>query len=337
MKKFATMLFVLAFAFMAGGNVFAAEKKAPFMMIAQSRLSVAAASILSNEVANVILDNSGNYTFFQKQGSNAGDVEDRAGITMYIKAFGAQEELEMKDWTKFDTTYYGAILGFDTDRKYCDNFDATYGIFFSYAGSQLKEKDFEDNKFSQNSGFAGLRGNWYIGKLFFGAILDYGFLANKAESKIDGVDNSKDYNTQSIGFSAKAGYNFEVAKRSFTIQPNVVFNSNYLITEEYKISDDQKIKSDNIINTAVAPGLKLAKTLGKCWIVSAEGKYIFVQSNGDIKLNNECLPESYYKDYASCGLGIEKIWGYTVLHVKGHKTFCGRDGYMVNAGIEFKF
>ena len=57
------------------------------------------------------------------------------------------------------------------------------------------------------------------------------------------------------------------------------------------------------------------------------------------KVNNYEIdaPDTYYKEYASCGIGIEKIWGYTVLHLKGHKTFCGRDGYMVNAGIEFKF
>ena len=367
MKKFAACLFLVLFSFVFVGNVFASRgqekseksrseiswddiawedeqgnpvRKGPGVFSAvQSKVVVAAASVLSNELANVILDNSGNYTFFHKQGSNAGNVEDRSGATMYIKAFGGQEKLDMKDYTKFDTTYYGAILGLDVDRKYTDNFDATYGIFVSYVGSQLKEEDFEDDKISQNSGFAGLRGNWYIGKLFFGAVLDYGFLANKVE--IDAADNSKNYNTQSIGFSAKAGYNFEVAKRSFTIQPNVVFNSNYLITEEYTDTNDNKVKSDNIINIAVAPGLKLAKTLGKCWIVSAEGKYVFVSSNGDIKLddgyNIGALPKTYYKDYVSCGLGIEKIWGYTVLHLKGHKTFCGRDGYMVNAGIEFKF
>jgi hypothetical protein len=304
------------------------------------KVALVNASIISNEVGNVILDNSGNYTFFKKQGSSSGDVEDRYGATMYIKGFGGQEELDLKDYdfSKFKNTYYGAVIGLDWDRQYSDNFDATYGLFISYAGSELKDKDFDSNKISQNAGFAGLRGIWYAGKFFLGAVADYGFIQNKMET--DQSEDSKDYNTQSIGFSAKAGYNFEVAERSFTIQPNVVFNANYLIQEDIDFKPP-KFETDDVLDMAVAPGLKLAKTLGKCWILSAEGKYVFAFSNGDMKIDFDTIestyPEIYYKDYVSCGLGIEKIWGYTVLHVKGHKTFCGRDGYIVNAGIEFKF
>ena len=313
----------------------------PFQVfgIVQSKVAVAASSLLANDVANVILDNSGNYTFFKKQGSSSGDVEDRTGATMYIKGFGTMEKFEMKDYVKFENTYYGGIIGLDWDRQYSDNFDATYGFFVSYAENELKEEDYGDNKISSKNGFAGLRGNWYIGKLFFGAVLDYGYMAQKVE--IEDIEDDYDYNIQSIGFSAKAGYNFEVAEKSFTIQPNVVFNSNYLIVEEYDYVEEAKAKAEDVYNFAVAPGLKIAKTLGKCWIVSAEGKYVFVSDNGKIKFENDymeaTLPETYYKDYASCGIGIEKIWGYTVLHVKGNKTFGGRDGYMVNAGIEFKF
>ena len=309
----------------------------------QPKIAVAASSLLANDVANVILDNSGNYTFFKKQGSSSGDVEDRTGVTMYIKGFGAMDKFEMKDYTKFENTNYGGIIGFDWDRQYSDNFDATYGLFVAYAENELKEEDYEDDKLSSKNGFAGLRGNWYIGKLFFGAVLDYGYLAQKVEMKDGGFEYDNDFKIQSIGFSAKAGYNFEVAEKSFTIQPNVVFNSNYLMVEDlgFDFMEDGKYESNDVYNFAVAPGLKIAKTLGRCWIVTAEGKYVFVSDNGKIKYENDdeevSFPDTYYKEYASCGIGIEKIWGYTVLHIKGHKTFCGRDGYMVNAGIEFKF
>ena len=309
----------------------------------QPKIAVAASSLLANDVANVILDNSGNYTFFKKQGSSSGDVEDRTGVTMYIKGFGAMDKFEMKDYTKFENTNYGGIIGFDWDRQYSDNFDATYGLFVAYAENELKEEDYEDDKLSSKNGFAGLRGNWYIGKLFFGAVLDYGYLSNKVEIEGFESEDDYDYKIQSIGFSAKAGYNFEVAEKSFTIQPNVVFNSNYLMVEDlgFDFMEDGKYESNDVYNFAVAPGLKIAKTLGRCWIVTAEGKYVFVSDNGKIKYENDdeevSFPDTYYKEYASCGIGIEKIWGYTVLHIKGHKTFCGRDGYMVNAGIEFKF
>ncbi len=333
MKKFVACSFALLF---VAAFAFAEEKEEVSSVDLLPVVGFVNSSILSSEVANVILDNTGNYTFFKKQGASSGDVEDRYGATMYIKGFGGQEKLDLKDFDSidFETMYYGAVVGLDWDRQYTDNFDATYGLFVSYAGSEIKDKDFDKNKVKQNAGFAGLRGIWYIGKLFFGAVADYGFIQNKLEA--DG-ESSNDYNTQSIGFSAKAGYNFEVADRSFTIQPNVIFNASYLIQEDIKIGENT-IESDDILDMAAAPGLKLAKTLGKCGILSAEGKYVFVFPNGKCKDGSiETHSEGYYKDYASCGLGIEKIWGYTVLHVKGHKTFCGRDGYIVNAGIEFKF
>ena len=109
----------------------------------QPKIAVAASSLLANDVANVILDNSGNYTFFKKQGSSSGDVEDRTGVTMYIKGFGAMDKFEMKDYTKFENTNYGGIIGFDWDRQYSDNFDATYGLFVAYAENELKEEDYE--------------------------------------------------------------------------------------------------------------------------------------------------------------------------------------------------
>jgi len=365
MKKFVVGFFVLALTAVMFLDVFAANTNETnrrhvdfeeldltneeIPVIAESKVLVAASSILSDEVANAVLYNSGNYTFFKKQGSSSGDVEDRAGLTMWIKALGGMEKLDMKDYDdEIETYYYGAVLGLDTDRQYSDSFDATYGIFASYVGSEFKDKDFDDDKIKQNGGFVGVRGNWYVGKLFFGAVLDYGMIQNKVEasSGTSSGTSSEEINTQSIGLSAKVGYNFEVAERSFTIQPNVVFNANYLIVEDYDSIIDvwgekTKIENDNIRNIAIAPGLKLAKTLGKCWIISAEGKYVFVSSDGDIKLATETIesvmPESYYKNYVNCGLGIEKIWGYTVLHVKVNKNFIGRDGYSLNAGIEFKF
>ena len=98
---------------------------------------------------------------------------------------------------------------------------------------------------------------------------------------------------------------------------------------------------DDVTNITVEPGLKLALNLGKCWILSGEGKYVIENFSGDTKVKGEdldfILPDTSYKNYTNVGLGIEKIWGYTVLHVKGNKTFGGRDGFIVNAGIEFKF
>ena len=311
-------------------------------VLLQSKVAIAASSISQEEVFDTILNNAGNYTYFQKQGSNAGDVEDRAAPTLWIKAFGSQEDVDMEDYTKVKTTYYGAVVGLDWDRQYSDNFDATYGIFASYIGGELKDEDWSEGDFKvkQNGGYAGLRGNWYIGKLFINGIVDYGMLQNDADNPY----KSNDFNSQVIGLAARVGYNFEVARRRFTIQPSVGATGKYIITDDFetelKNGKDIKEEMDDVTNITVEPGLKLALNLGKCWILSGEGKYVIENFSGDTKVKGEdldfILPDTSYKNYTNVGLGIEKIWGYTVLHVKGNKTFGGRDGYMVNAGIEFK-
>ena len=312
-------------------------------ILLQSKVAIAASSISQEEVFDTVLNNAGNYTYFQKQGTAAGDVEDRAAPTLWIKAFGSQEDVDMEDYTKVKTTYYGAVVGLDWDRQYSDNFDATYGIFASYIGGELKDEDWSEGDFKvkQNGGYAGLRGNWYIGKLFINGILDYGMLQNDADNPY----KSNDFNSQVIGAAARVGYNFEVARRRFTIQPSVGATGKYIITDDFetalKNGKDIKEEMDDVTNITVEPGLKLALNLGKCWILSGEGKYVIENFSGDTKVKGEdldfILPDTSYKNYTNVGLGIEKIWGYTVLHVKGNKTFGGRDGFIVNAGIEFKF
>ncbi|MCR4663515.1 MAG: autotransporter outer membrane beta-barrel domain-containing protein [Endomicrobiaceae bacterium] len=309
--------------------------------ILQGKVAIAGASISQEEIFDTVLNNAGNYTFFQKQGSSAGDVEDRAAPTLWVKAFGSQEDVDLEKYTKLKTTYYGAVVGLDWDRQYTDNFDATYGIFASYIGGELKDDEYSSNKVKQNGGYAGFRANWYIGKLFINGIADYGLIQNSADTTSD----SNDFNSQVIGLAARLGYNFEVARRSFTIQPSVGVTGKYIITDDFETivssGDKFKEKIDDIKNITVEPGLKLVKNLGKCWILSGEGKYVIENVSGDVKITAEdlelVLPDMSYKNYANVGLGIEKIWGYTVLHLKGNKTFGGRDGFIVNAGIEFKF
>lgn len=285
-------------------------------------------SIFSQEIAETIFNNTGNYTFFHKQGTSGGDVDDRAGITMWLKGSLGQEKVDFDGYKKFDANYYGAVVGIDTDRKYSDKVDATYGIFVAYTEGNLENGE----KARLNGGFAGLKGNLYIGKLFFGALADFGLRKTKVSSNGD----EQDFDSQSIGIALKAGYNFELKDNSFTLQPNIVFNSDFDISEGYKL-DGTKVESDDYFNLNVSPGVKAAKNLGRCWILTGELRYFITSSNGKVEIDDINDYNNYYSNYALFGLGVEKIWGYTVLHLKVNKTFSGRDGIMGNAGIEFKF
>ena len=311
------------------------DDKARNPKLLQSKVAIAGSNISQDEIFTTVFNNAGNYTFFQKQGSNAGDVEDRDAPTLWVKAFGSKEDVDLKEYTKVETTYYGAVVGLDWDRQYTDNFDATYGVFASYVGGKLKDDDW-DNEVKQNGGYIGVRGNWYFGKLFVNGIIDYALIQNTADT----TEDSNDFNSQVAGLAARVGYNFEVARRSFTIQPNLGVTGKYIITDDYDTTvggNKIKLSIDNITNITVEPGLKLVKNLGKCWILTGEGKYVIENVNGDVTADDIVLPDTSYDNFANVGLGIEKIWGYTVLQLKANKTFGGRDGFIINAGIEFKF
>ena len=228
---------------------------------------------------------------------------------------------------KYKSTHYGAIVGLDFDRKYTDVFDATYGFFISYINNELNIDKSEDIKLKQNIGFVGVRGTLYFGRLFFSGVINYGLSFNKIEQTDNSYDFEK-FNSSIIGVAGKVGYNFEVAEKSFTIQPNIILTGSYIF-----IMDDIKKESriDDIRKYTAEPGLKLVKTLGRCWILSGEGRYVVE------KFEKQIEDDICYGNYTNLGLGIEKIWGYTVLNVKANKLLGTRDDYIVNAGIELKF
>jgi hypothetical protein len=187
--------------------------------IEQSKVAIAGANISQEEIFDTVLNNAGNFSFFQKQGTSAGDVEDSSAPTLWIKAFGSKEDVDLEDYVTVKTTYYGAMIGVDWERQYSETFDATYGIFGSYIGGELKNDDYTNSKVTQNGAYLGVRANWYFGELskfFVNGIIDYGFINNNSETRTE----TNDFNSQVIGLAARAGYNFEWANKSFTVQPS---------------------------------------------------------------------------------------------------------------------
>ena len=330
MKKVSVYSLVLFLSFVLTSNVLAKEKVCSF--------SIIGASLSQENLVDSVFNNAGNYNFFLKQGKSVGQKqgisikssEYRDTPTLWIKGFGGEGKVDvdvLDENKKYKSTHYGAIVGLDFDRKYTDVFDATYGFFISYINNELNIDKSEDIKLKQNIGFVGVRGTLYFGRLFFSGVINYGLSFNKIEQTDNSYDFEK-FNSSIIGVAGKVGYNFEVAEKSFTIQPNIILTGSYIF-----IMDDIKKESriDDIRKYTAEPGLKLVKTLGRCWILSGEGRYVVE------KFEKQIEDDICYGNYTNLGLGIEKIWGYTVLNVKANKLLGTRDDYIVNAGIELKF
>ena len=290
--------------------------------------AVQGARLLQEELSYILFENSGNFSFFTKSGESAGDIP-RDRPTAWVRAFAIDSEIDFDKYGKADADYYGGIAGIDFDRLY-DGFNATYGLFGSYVTGKQKDNG---NSIEQSGGYAGARATFYFGKLFLSGILDAGLLNNSAKTAA-GTD---DFNSYAYCASVKGGYNFELSQRSFTLQPNVIGGFSYIDTEDYTSKSGVKIKSDDMNVFTVMPGVKLAKNLGKCWILSADGHYVYSSVNGDVKANSVLLPEVSYDNYFRYGAGIEKIWGYTVAHLKASYSDGGKSGWNLSAGVEWKF
>lgn len=284
--------------------------------------------LLQEELSYVLFENVGNFSFFEKAGASAGDIP-RDKPTMWLKAFSVDSELDFGKYGKADADYYGAMGGLDFDRLY-KGFDAVYGFFGSYISGKQKGSI---STTEQSGGYAGGKATFYFGKLFFSGILDAGLLNNSLETTA-GTDEFK---SNVYAATLKGGYNFELSKRNFTLQPNITAGFSYIDTEDYTNSLGVKIETDDVSLFTLMPGVKLAKNLGKCWILSADGHYVYSSVNGDLKADSIILPDNEYDNYFRYSACIEKIWGYTVAHLRAGRSDGGRSGWNLSAGIEWKF
>ncbi len=284
--------------------------------------------LLQEELAYVLFENVGNFSFFEKAGASAGDIP-RDNPTMWLKAFAVDSELDFGKYGKADADYYGAMGGLDFDRLY-KGFDAAYGFFGSYISGKQKGSI---STTEQSGGYAGGKATFYFGKLFFSGVLDAGLLNNSLETTA-GTDEFK---SNVYAATLKGGYNFELLKRSFTLQPNITAGFSHIDTEDYTNSLGVKIETDDVSLFTLMPGVKLAKNLGKCWILSADGHYVYSSVNGDLKADSIILPDNEYDNYFRYSACIEKIWGYTVAHLRAGRSDGGRSGWNLSAGIEWKF
>lgn len=284
--------------------------------------------LLQEELAYILFENTGNFSFFEKPGASAGDIP-RDKPTMWLKGFAVDSEIDFNEYGKADADYFGAMAGLDIDRLY-EGFDATYGLFGTYVSGKQKG---DRNDIEQSGGYFGGKATFYFDKLFLSGILDAGLLNNSVNTAI-GTD---EFNSSVYAATLKGGYNFELSKRSFTLQPNIAAGFSYVNTEDYTNKAGVKIESDDVSIFTLMPGVKLAKNLGKCWILSGDGHYVYSSVSGDLKADSIVLADNEYDNYFRYSACIEKIWGYTVAHLRLGRSDGGRSGWNLSAGVEWKF
>ena len=218
----------------------------------------------------------------------------------------------------------GYLLSYSSDRKY-DTFDARYAVFGGYmmTRTKLASSFGSDIHYENQTPFAGVSAEMYKGNFFAGLVLDAAYMQGKLMSSLNDVDSD----SWSGGAGLKLGYNMNFGK--IALQP--FGNASYSYFKADKYLDEYHAYN----NVALAPGLKAALDLGKCWTFKAMGDYNWMyEKNNAVRVDNTADVMINYVEY---GLGLEKKWSNVALSANGAHRDGKRNGWYADLNLEMRF
>lgn len=248
---------------------------------------------------------------YASQGTGAGGVitfspnqipESDNGL--WFRSFTTFENVGLKNGPKVSNTAYGSLFGGDSKIIGLKHgWDMTYSLYAGYTGSH---QYYDSVSIYQNGGTLGASTAFYKGNFFTGLTANVG--ANVAEAST--MFGSEDITMLATGIASKTGYNIELAKGKFIIQPNYLMSYTFVNTFDYTNKAGTSINSDPLHAIQIAPGIKFIGNIKNGW-----QPYVSVQMIWNIiddtrfKANDVSLPELSVKPYIQYGVGLQKRWG----------------------------
>lgn len=287
-----------------------------------SYAAAAATSVLSNEIySRILADADSNF--------NVGSGE--YGIKPFIKTFGSDDKIEIKNFHNSDSKFYGVIGGLSTRPiRLSADWQAIYNIYLAYAKG---EHEFSSQHVNQESGYLGASAIFSKGQFYIGSTINAAIMENRAHQETD-----KDKFTSYLGgLALKTGYNFKFGS-DYTFQPNLYGSYTYISSNDYVTGRNARVKFKGMSNYELAPGIKLSKAFEDELEIYVKGRYVFNFNEGqDSRANGILLPDMELKNYAEVGVGFSKNWlGKDLkLFMEVSRREGGRDGWNGLAGINW--
>ena len=148
---------------------------------------------------------------------------------------------------------------------------------------------------------------------------------------------SEDMTMLMAGVASKTGYNWELAKGKFIIQPSYMMSYSFVNTFDYTNAAGVRIKSDPLNAINIAPGLKFIGNLNNGWQPYAGVQMVWnIMDKTHFNANDVALPDMSVKPYVQYGVGVQKRWGdrftgfFQVMLRNG-----GRNGVAFSAGFRW--
>ena len=254
--------------------------------------------------------------------------KDKAG---WFRPYTTFEKVDLKNGPKVKNIMYGSYFGFDTPMyETKKGWDAQYSLYAGYNGSH---QHYSGNSIYQNGGTLGASGIWYKGDFFTGLTANIG--ASVADAST--MYGSEDFPMLMTGIASKSGYNWELAKGKFIIQPSYLMSYSFVHTFDYTNAAGAKISADPLHAINITPGVKFIGNLKHGWQPYLGVQMVWnIMDKTDFTAQNAALPDMSIKPYVQYGVGIQKRYGERFTgFFQSMVRNGGRDGVALTAGLRW--
>ena len=250
---------------------------------------------------------------------------------IWFKPYSTFEKVNFSGGTTVENIGYGSYVGGNTEIfKLSHGWSSQYTLFAGYNGSHQR---YDSVSIYQNGGQLGGSGYFYKGRFFTGLTATVG-ASNANSSNIYGKD---EFTMLSTGIASKTGYNWELAKGKFIIQPSYLMSYSFVNTFDYTNYAGLRITSDPINAIQIAPGIKFIGNLKNGWQPYLGVTMVWnIMDKTNFRANNVSLPQMSIDPYVQYGIGVKKKWkerftGFAQAMIHNG----GRNGISLTAGFSW--
>lgn len=251
--------------------------------------------------------------------------------SLWFRPYTVFEKVDVSNGGTVENTGYGSYFGGDTEIiELRHGWDAQYSVYVGYNGSH---QNYEGVSIYQNGGQLGASGYFYKGNFFTGLTTSVG--ASNAQTST--MYGHEDFTMLSTGIASKTGYNLELAKGKFIIQPNLLMSYSFVNTFDYTNAAGVKITSDPLNAIQIAPGIKFIGNLKNGWQPYIGISMIWnLMDKSKFRANNVSLPQMSIDPYIQYGIGIKRKWKDRFTgFAQAMMTNGGRTGISLTAGFSW--
>ena len=283
--------------------------------------------------------NSGKFAISTDYNGNLGSIGtgyENHGI--WYRPYSTFETINLKNGPKVNMISYGTMVGGDSDFRLLKHgwanvgtaYIGYHGTQFNYGGTGLYSQGVNA---TTNGGVLGLTETFYKGN-FYTALTA---TAGGNFSEIHGMYGKEDIPMLMGGIASKSGYNIELNKGKFIIQPNLLMSYSFVTTFNSTNSVGVKINNKPMHTIQLNPNLRFIGNTKNGWQPYATVGMVWNMVNTtEATANNIELPGMSTKPYIEYGLGIQKLWNDR-FSAYGQATVRngGRNGVALTAGMRW--